>query len=190
MKEPLFKIDRQHHFQHNRFCLKANLGISPLLCEPAWERLVTFPLLTLLLVLGGAGSVPPKPRRRFRKSTGRRGLRAGVLYTSAFGDDLGRAELEYQTPIRGLALTAEAAKGDHGYDHLLFGVRYYFGSKKSLRDRQRQDDPPGFMQQVLQGLGLYGRNTTRRATRICGHRGILAALASTDLLYWGYLRKS
>ena len=69
-------------------------------------------------------------------------LRAGVSYTTAFGDNLGKVELEYQTPIRGLALTAEASLGNHGYDDLLSGVRYYFGSNKSLRDRQRQDDPP------------------------------------------------
>jgi hypothetical protein len=74
-------------------------------------------------------------------------LRVGVSYTTAFGDNLGRAELEYQTPIPGLALTAEASLGNHGYDDLLFGVRYYFGAKKSLRDRQRRDDPPGFMHQ-------------------------------------------
>jgi len=89
-------------------------------------------------------------------------LRIGVSYTTAFADNLGRAELEYQTPIRGLALTAEASLGNHGYDDLLFGVRYYFGAKKSLRDRQRQDDPPGFMQQVLQGLGLYGAEYNRK----------------------------
>jgi len=99
-------------------------------------------------------------------------LRAGVSYTAAFGDNLGRAELEYQTPIRGLALTAEAAKGDHGYDHLLFGVHYYFGSKKSLSDRQRQDDPPGFMQQVLQGLGLYGAEYNQKGNAYLPSQGV------------------
>jgi hypothetical protein len=83
-------------------------------------------------------------------------LRVGLSYTTAFEENLGRAELEYQTPICGLALTAEASVGNHGYDDLLFGVRYYFGAKKSLRDRQRQDDPPGLMTHILQGLGLYG----------------------------------
>ena len=51
-------------------------------------------------------------------------------YTTAFSDGLAKAELEYQTPVRGLAVLAEAAKGDHGYDHWLLGVRYYFGGKK------------------------------------------------------------
>lgn len=91
-------------------------------------------------------------------------LRAGVSYTTAFEDSLVRGELEYQTPIRGLALTAEAALGDHGYDHLLFGVRYYFGANKSLRDRQRQDDPPGLMPQILHSLGLYGSEYNQKGS--------------------------
>lgn len=77
-------------------------------------------------------------------------------YTTAFNDNLAKGNFEYQTPINGLALTAEAACGDNGYNHLLFGIRYYFGGKKSLRDRHRQDDPPGLMPQILHGLGLYG----------------------------------
>ena len=83
-------------------------------------------------------------------------LLVSASYTTAFKDNMVKGNLEYQTPINGLALTAEAALGNHGYDHLLFGVRYYFGGKKSLRERHRQDDPPGLMHQVLNGLGLYG----------------------------------
>ena len=98
-------------------------------------------------------------------------LRVGVSYTTAFGDNLGRAELEYQTPIPGLALTAEASLGNHGYDDLLFGVRYYFGAKKSLRDRQRRDDPPGFMHQVLQGLGLYGAEYNQKGNAYLRSQG-------------------
>jgi hypothetical protein len=90
-------------------------------------------------------------------------LRVGVSYTTAFENSLGKAELEYQTPIRGLAFTAEAGLGDHGYDQLLLGVRYYFGSKKNLRDRQRQDDPPGMMPQILQSLGLYDAEYKQKA---------------------------
>ncbi len=83
-------------------------------------------------------------------------LLVSASYTTAFNNNLGKGNLEYQTPINGLALTAEAALGDNSYDHLLFGIRYYFGGKKSLRDRHRQDDPPGLMHQILHGLGLYG----------------------------------
>ena len=83
-------------------------------------------------------------------------LCVGVSYTTAFEDSLVKGNIEYQTPLKGVALTAEVAAGDHGYNHWLLGVRYYFGGNKSLRDRQRQDDPPGLMPQILHSLGLYG----------------------------------
>ena len=83
-------------------------------------------------------------------------LRVGASFTTAFKDKLGCGELEYQTPLNGLALTGEVAYGDNGYHHWLLGVRYYFGGHKTLRERQREDDPPGLMQQILYGLGLYG----------------------------------
>jgi hypothetical protein len=89
-------------------------------------------------------------------------LRIGASFTTAFRDSLGHAEIEYQTPVPGLALTGEAAWGDNGYDHWLFGVRYYFGGKKTLRDRQRQDDPRSLMPQILHSLGVYGAEFNRK----------------------------
>lgn len=89
-------------------------------------------------------------------------LLLSASYATEFHDNLVQGELEYQTPIRGLALTAEAAYGSHGYDHLLFGIRYYFGRDKSLIDRHRHDDPPGLVQQMLYGLGLYGAEYNRK----------------------------
>lgn len=89
-------------------------------------------------------------------------LRLGVSCTTAFRNNLVKGEAEYQTPIRGLAVTAEVAVGDHHYDHWLLGVRYYFGGNKSLRDRQRRDDPRGLMPQILHGLGVYGAEYNRK----------------------------
>jgi hypothetical protein len=82
-------------------------------------------------------------------------LRVGASYATMFRESLFRGEVEYQTPLPGLALTSEVAVGNNGYDHWLVGLRYYFGSKKTLIDRQRQDDPPGLPQQLLEGLGLF-----------------------------------
>lgn len=90
-------------------------------------------------------------------------LRLGASFTTAFREKMGRGEIEYQTPIPGVALTGEVAVGDHGYDDWLIGVRYYFGGHKTLRERQRQDDPPGLMPQILQSLGLYGADFNRKA---------------------------
>ena len=99
-------------------------------------------------------------------------LLVSASYTTAFRENMVKGNLEYQTPIRGLAFTAEAALGDNGYDHLLFGVRYYFGANKSLRERQRQDDPPGLMHQILYGLGLYGAEFNRKESAyVLAHQG-------------------
>jgi hypothetical protein len=88
-------------------------------------------------------------------------LRLTASYTTAFDNHLAKGEAEYLTPFHGLAVTAEVARGDHGYDHWLIGARWYFGAKKSLRERHRQDDPPSLMPQILQGLGLYGAEFNR-----------------------------
>ena len=109
-------------------------------------------------------------------------LRVGVSYLTAFKENLVKGQLEYQTPVRGLALTGEAALGDHGYDHWLLGVRYYFGSKKPLIDRHRQDDPPGLMQQILHGLGLYGAEYNRNAHAYAlAHQGTPGTAPPSDL---------
>jgi hypothetical protein len=100
-------------------------------------------------------------------------LRLGAAYVTAFGDNLGKGEIEYQTPLSGLAFTAEGSAGDHGYYDWLLGVRYYFGGgSKSLRDRHRQDDPPGLMPQILQGLGLYGAEFNQKGNAyLAAHPG-------------------
>jgi hypothetical protein len=99
-------------------------------------------------------------------------LRLGVSYVTAFRDNLVKGEAEYQTPIHGLALTGEVAAGDNGYDHWLLGVRYYFGGNKSLRERQRRDDPRSLMPQILHGLGVYGAEFNRKGrTYLAAHPG-------------------
>jgi len=92
-------------------------------------------------------------------------LRIGASFMTAYKDKLGSGELECQTPINGLALTGEVAYGDYGYHHWLLGVRYYFGGHKTLRERQREDDPPGLMRQILYGLGLYGSEFNHKANQ-------------------------
>lgn len=92
-------------------------------------------------------------------------LRLGVAYTTALENNLVQGSIEYQTPIRGLALTAEVAKGDFGYDHWLLGLRYYFGGNKSLVQRHRQDDPPSLMHQVLYTFGGYDAEFERKSAK-------------------------
>ena len=87
-----------------------------------------------------------------------------TIWMPVDGDYLVSGQAEYQTPIRGLALTAEVATGANGYDQWLLGVRFYFGGNKSLMDRQRRDDPPSLMPQVLHGLGVYGAEFNRKGS--------------------------
>jgi hypothetical protein len=108
-------------------------------------------------------------------------LRLGASCLTAFDNNLMKGSAEYQTPVCGLALTGEVAIGDHNYDHWLLGVRYYFGASKALRDRQRQDDPPGLMPQILHGLGLYGAEFRQR-----GLAYLAATPGSTSVGAWGY----
>ena len=59
-------------------------------------------------------------------------------------EGLGRAGIEFQPGLAGfpgLSLFADGAVGDNDFAQVLFGLRYYFGSPKSLIDRHRKDDP-------------------------------------------------
>jgi hypothetical protein len=100
-----------------------------------------------------------------------RDLRLTASYTTAFRESLYQAALEYQTPVRGLALTGGVAYGDYGFHQWLVGIRYYFGAKKSLRDRDRQDDAPGIPQQILQTLGLYGAEFNHKEAQYLAAQG-------------------
>ena len=50
-------------------------------------------------------------------------------------------DIEYQIKITGLSVFANASTGDNSYDHVIGGIRYYFGKQKSLIERHRKDDP-------------------------------------------------
>ncbi|MGI9416141.1 MAG: hypothetical protein ACR2PM_20895 [Hyphomicrobiales bacterium] len=59
-------------------------------------------------------------------------------------EGIGRAGVEFQPGLAGfpgLSLFADGMAGDNDFAQVLFGVRYYFGSPKSLVDRHRKDDP-------------------------------------------------
>ena len=91
-------------------------------------------------------------------------LMVSASYLHIFDNELVVGTLEYQTPIQGLSLVAQLARGEHGYDHALFGLQFYFGGpKKSLILRHRQDDPPSVAQDTLSSVGLYGAEYNRRA---------------------------
>lgn len=59
------------------------------------------------------------------------------------------ANVEYQTPFRGLALFADGGLGEDDYSHLIGGVRIYFGDNKSLKERHRKDDPSNILSDFI-----------------------------------------
>jgi hypothetical protein len=84
------------------------------------------------------------------------------------------AEAEFQVPGKNLAITADVVRGRFGYDHALVGLRYYFGGKKTLRDRHRHDDPRNLATDTLYGVGNYGAQFNSKA------REYLRALAAAN----------
>ena len=72
----------------------------------------------------------------------------GVAGEHAVDRSIGHITAEWQlsTPsLPGLALFLDAAKGSNSFDQTLIGVRYYFGSNKTLIQRHRQDDPDSLL---------------------------------------------
>jgi hypothetical protein len=90
-------------------------------------------------------------------------LMVTVAYSRYFDNNFGQFLLEYQTPAKGLSCFTELAIGDNGYDHALFGLRYYFGKNKSLIRRHREDDPPNLLRSILYAIGTYGAEFNRDA---------------------------
>ncbi|MGJ8652967.1 MAG: hypothetical protein ACSHX8_06805 [Opitutaceae bacterium] len=72
-------------------------------------------------------------------------------------------DVEYQTPIDGLTVYGNVTSGNHDYDHAYIGLRYYFGGKKTLKNRHRKDDPQNMLNDMLTGIGSYGAEYNKRA---------------------------
>ena len=70
-------------------------------------------------------------------------------YQNRFERNFFVAHLEYQTPVRGVALFLDGGLGDNSYSHLMGGVRIYFGGNKSLKDRHRKDDPSNINSAII-----------------------------------------
>lgn len=98
-------------------------------------------------------------------------LKIAAGYTYAFDNHLALGLIEYQTPVPGLSLYADVACGEHGYEHALFGIRFYFGKKKRLKLRHREDDPASMMPGILYNMGTYGSEYNRKGREYHQARG-------------------
>ncbi|MEO0510795.1 MAG: hypothetical protein AAF065_13165 [Verrucomicrobiota bacterium] len=121
------------------------------------------------------------------------GLLYATLYTiedlsltvgieNRFDNSSARFDAEYELPVNGLSLFSRAMIADNDYDHLLFGIRYYFGGDKSLKKRHRHDDPRSVVQDILFGVGTYGAEYNKR-----GNNYIRANGGSGNFGSFGYI---
>lgn len=72
-------------------------------------------------------------------------------------------ELEYGLPRYNFAVIAESLHSGHDFQQHQLGLRFYFGGKKSLKARHREDDPVSGVADTLNALGTYGAEYNNRA---------------------------
>ncbi|MDP3849665.1 MAG: hypothetical protein Q8Q59_04120 [Luteolibacter sp.] len=78
-------------------------------------------------------------------------------------------EVEYELPVAGLSIFANAMKGDHGYDHALIGMKYYFGEDKPLKNRHRESDPKNHLHGIRYGIGTYQAEIHEQVVKSVSH---------------------
>ena len=71
-------------------------------------------------------------------------------------------EVEYETPVEGLALFASAMRGEHGNDAVFGGLRYYFGGESGLKNRHRRSDPPSRLSGLFAGVQSFHADQRNR----------------------------
>jgi len=78
-----------------------------------------------------------------------------MAYEHAPGQNDRKLGVEWQPGVAnlpGLALFAEAEASSNDYERAVVGLRYYFGAKKTLQLRHRQDDPDTLLPDGSTGL--------------------------------------
>ena len=98
-------------------------------------------------------------------------LALSLGYESAPGQHGGKIGIEWQPDVAsapGLSLFAEAESASNSYDRTVVGVRYYFGDKKSLIKRHRQDDPDSLLPEGSAAL-VKALRAARRPVVTPGH---------------------
>ena len=88
-------------------------------------------------------------------------------------------EAEYTVRSSNFALTAEGTRGNHGFQQAQFGLRYYFGGKKSLKARHREDDPVNLIPGVVVANQSYEAEYTEKQKVYVEN-----LINSSDLVYY------
>lgn len=78
---------------------------------------------------------------------------AGLEYR--FDNPVFRLEGEFAISNCGLSIFAQGLFANDDYEQGVIGLRYYFGSKKTLQERHRQDDPRNVLKDLLANTFTY-----------------------------------
>lgn len=87
-------------------------------------------------------------------------------------------EVEYETPVAGLALFASAMRGEHGNDAVFGGLRYYFGGDSGLKNRHRRSDPPSRLSGLFAGVQSFHADQLNRRSAAAARTTSLASGSS------------
>lgn len=79
-----------------------------------------------------------------------------------FDNTMYGVEIEYELPVAGLSVFANAMQGDNDYQHAYLGVRYYFDKDKSLKSRHRESDPKIQLHSMQYGIAAYQAESRRQ----------------------------
>ncbi len=89
-------------------------------------------------------------------------LMVSLEYQSRFNHNFYLVNVEWQTPVSGMAIFANGGVGDNNFAQVLGGVRFYFGGSKPLKDRHRKDDPSNIGSSFI-GTNSAGSTNTASA---------------------------
>lgn len=82
-------------------------------------------------------------------------------YTNRLNRNFYDFQVEYQTPVKGLAAFGIIGFGDGDFFQLLGGMRYYIGKDKTLKARHRQDDPINVLNSIQGVNQAAGQNPVK-----------------------------
>jgi len=79
-----------------------------------------------------------------------------------FGNTYYGLEIEYELPVSGLSIFANAMQGENDYQHAQIGMRYYFDTDKPLKLRHRESDPKNQLHSIQYGVAAYQAENRRK----------------------------
>jgi hypothetical protein len=93
-------------------------------------------------------------------------LMVSLEYQNRFNHNFYLVNVEWQTPINGMAIFANGGVGDNNFAQVMGGVRFYFGGSKPLKDRHRKDDPSNIGSSFIGTNSAGSTNTAPPPTKI------------------------